>query len=89
MEPARVEAIEGEIDRIIEKRSAERRDANRVEELWKESTERHNKRRWREVGAAWYEHHCRMHDVHARLASEHEEKALSLLNGGNRGEGGR
>ncbi len=77
MESARVEAIEGEIDRIIE-----RKEANAVEELWKNSTRLCNERRRRENGAARREHHLRMREVHARLAEEHENAALSLLRTG-------
>ncbi len=78
----RTEAIESEIDCIIEKRAAERRDANAVEALWRSSARVHNERRRKENGAAWYAHHLRMQEVHARLASEHEAKALSLLGAG-------
>ncbi len=82
MEAERVEAIEGGIDRIIERRAREREDANRVEELWKDSTRLHNEKRRREVRAAWYSHHVALCDVHRRLASEHEAKALSPLEAG-------
>jgi hypothetical protein len=82
MDAARTEVIESEIDRIIERRAGEARDAGRVEELWRDSTRLHNERRRKENGAAWYDHHLRMHEVHARLASEHEAKALSLLEAG-------
>ncbi len=82
MDAARVEAIESEIARIIERRAREREDANRVEELWKDSARLHNERRRRENGAAWREHHLRMREVHARLAEEHENAALSLLGAG-------
>ncbi len=82
MEAAKTEALEAEIDRIIEKRAAEKRDEGAVEELWKDSTRLHNERRRKENGAAWYAHHLRMHEVHARLAEEHEAKALSLLETG-------
>jgi hypothetical protein len=82
VEAERTEKLEAELDRIIEKRAAERRDANRIEELWKDSTRLHNERRRKENGAAWYAHHLRMHEVHARLAEEHENAALSLLQAG-------
>ncbi len=82
MDAAKTEALEAEIDRVIEKRAAERRDANRVEELWKDSTRLHNERHRREVRAAWYSHQVALCDVHWRLASEHEAKALSLLEAG-------
>ncbi len=82
MDAARTEAIEGELDRIIEKRAAERRDANATEELWKDSARVHNERCREEHGAAWYDHHLRMREVHAWLAEEHGARALSLLEAG-------
>ena len=85
MEAERIEKLEAEIDCIIEKRSREARDArdaNRVEELWKDSTRLHNERRRTENGAAWRARHLRMREVHARLSEEHENAALSLLRAG-------
>ncbi len=81
MDAAKAEAVESELDRLIEKRAAEGRDAGRVEELWKDSTRRHNEQRREELGAAWRAHHLRMREVHARLAEEHEARALRLLDG--------
>ncbi|MGH3089786.1 MAG: hypothetical protein ACRDSJ_21110 [Rubrobacteraceae bacterium] len=78
-EAERVEQIESELDRIMEKRARERRDASNVEELWKESARRHNERRRKENGAAWYEHHMTLSDVHRELSAEHERRALKLL----------
>ncbi len=81
MDAERTEAVESELDRIIERRAGEARDANRVEELWRESARAHSERRREELGAAWYDHHLRMREVHARLAEEHEARALRLLDG--------
>ncbi len=82
MEAEKTEALEAEIDRIIERRAREHNDANRTEELWRKSSRVHNARRRRANGAAWREHHLRMQEVHARLAEEHENAALSLLQAG-------
>jgi hypothetical protein len=82
MEAEKTEALEAEIDRIIERRAREHNDANRTEELWRKSSRVHNARRRRENGAAWYDHHMAMREVHSRLASEHEAKALALLGAG-------
>jgi|GEM_PF-3553501 len=79
MDAERTEAIEGELDRLIERRAGEARDANRVEELWRDSARLHDERRRRENGAAWRAHHAAMQEVHSRLAREHEAKALALL----------
>lgn len=81
-EAEKTEALEAEIDRIIERRARERDDANVSEELWKASARVHNDRRRKENGAAWYDFHMSMREVHSRLAGEHEAKALSLLGAG-------
>jgi hypothetical protein len=80
-EAERAEKLEAEIDSLIEKRAAEKRDEGAVEELWRDSTRRHNEQRREELGAAWRAHHLRMREVHARLADEHEARALRLLGG--------
>jgi metal-responsive CopG/Arc/MetJ family transcriptional regulator len=80
-EAERAEKLEAEIDSLIEKRAAEKRDEGAIEELWKDSTRRHNGQRREGHAAAWYDHHLRMQMVHARLASEHEARALRLLGG--------
>ena len=85
MDAAKAEAVEGELDRIIDKRAAERRDEGTVEELWKESARVHNEQRREALGLAWREHHLRMREVHARLASEHERRAAGLLEAGEAG----
>ncbi len=81
MDAAKAEAVESELDRLIERRAREERDADATEELWRESARVHSERRREELGAAWYDHHLRMQEVHARLASEHEARALRLLGG--------
>ena len=75
-EAERAEKLEAEIDSLIEKRAAEKRDEGAVEELWRDSTRRHNEQRREELGAAWRAYHLRMREVHARLADEHEARAL-------------
>ena len=81
MEAERIDAIESELDRLIERRAREERDADATEELWKESARVHNEQRREALGLAWREHHLRMREVHARLASEYEARALRLLGG--------
>jgi hypothetical protein len=82
-EAAKTEAVETELDRIIERRAGEARDANRVEELWRESARAHSERRREELGAAWYGYHEHMKEVHSMLARQHEIEALKLLEPGN------
>ena len=81
MDAAKAEAVESELDRLIERRAREERDANHVEELWRVSSKRVAEERRREVRTAWYTHHVAMREVHARLADEHEARALRLLGG--------
>jgi (p)ppGpp synthase/HD superfamily hydrolase len=85
MEAERAEKLEAELDRITERRAREERDAAPIEEAWKDSTRRHSERRREELGAAWYDHHLRMQEVHASLASEHERRAAGLLEAGEAG----
>ncbi len=60
-----------------------------IEALWKDTARRRNEKRRKENGAAWYDFHMAMREVHSRLAGGHEEKALTLLGAGTPGEGGR
>jgi hypothetical protein len=73
-----VERVESELDRIVEKRARERREANEVEELWAESTRRHNHRIREENRLAWRDFHQHMQALHDALAAEHRAKALAL-----------
>ena len=85
MDAAKAEAVESELDRLIERRAREERDVDATEELWKESARVHNEQRREGHAAAWYDHHLRMQEVHARLASEHERRAAGLLEAGEAG----
>lgn len=77
-----LERVESELDRIVEKRAREARDAERVEELWAESARRDRERRREENREAWRSFHAHMQALHAGLASEHQEKAAKLDVGG-------
>jgi hypothetical protein len=77
-----VERVEAELDRLVERRAVEARDAERVEDLWKESTRRARDKRRRENAAAWYGHHEHMRELHSSLSAEHEARARALLGGG-------
>ncbi len=83
MEAARVEAIESEIDRIIERRARERDDANRVEELWKESARKAGGQRRKENRALWHGYHMdqaeRIERVASEIAAGHRAKAEELM----------
>ncbi len=83
MEAAKVEAIESEIDRIIERRAREREDANRVEELWKDSARKVNGQRREEMRALWHGYHMdqaeRIERVASEIAAGHRAKAEELM----------
>jgi hypothetical protein len=83
MDAAKAEAVESELDRIIERRAREERDSAPVEEAWRDSTRRHSEQRREELGAAWYGYHEHMKEVHSMLARQHEIEALKLLEPGN------
>ncbi len=82
MDVEAIERVESELDRIIEKRAHEAKDAERIEDLWKESTRRERDKRRRENRALWYGHHVHMRELHSSLAREHEARARALLGGG-------
>ncbi len=82
MDVEAMERVESELDRIIEKRAHEAKDAERIEDLWKESTRRERDKRRRENRALWHGHHEHMRELHSSLAAEHEARARALLGGG-------
>jgi hypothetical protein len=77
-----IERVEAELDQFVLKRDRERRDANRVEELWAESARRDLARRRRENCALWYAHEMHLSAVHAALSEEHRMKAEALNGSG-------
>jgi hypothetical protein len=77
---ARSEAVEADLDRLIERRSRKGEvDRDEQEELWKASVARHNARRDEEMRAAWCEHHqgqaARLRTTLEALIAAHEEQA--------------
>jgi hypothetical protein len=72
------EAVEADLNRLIERRSRQR-DADEQEELWRESVRRYNDRREAELRAAWCEHHegqaARLRVVLEELIADHEQRA--------------
>ncbi len=79
------EAVEKELDRLIERRalksSAEQR---RVEDLWREQERAHREKARRENRALWYAHEMHLCELHESLAAAHAEKARALLEEGVR-----
>ena len=82
MDVSRREAVEHELNRLIEKRDDERTSAEGhrpSEELWKASVERYNCERERQLRAAWCEYHqgqaVRHRAVLETLIARHEQQA--------------
>jgi hypothetical protein len=78
---ARGEAIEKELDAMIERRSRQR-DSEEASELWKESVMAYTARRREEMRAAWHEYHqdqaARHRAVLESLIARHEGEAARL-----------
>jgi hypothetical protein len=72
------EAVESELDRLIERRSRQK-DPDEESELWKESVRAYTARRREEMRAAWCEHHqgqaVRLRAVLEELIANHEKQA--------------
>jgi hypothetical protein len=83
VDAARVETLDSEIDRIIERRARERKDADRVEELWRESARKVDERWREEMRALWHGYHMdqaqRIERTAAQLAAEHRARAEELV----------
>jgi len=77
-----VEAVEAELDRLVSRRAVEARDAELVEELWKQSERAHRDRRREENREAWHSYEMHMCKLHASLSEEHRVKALTFLKQG-------
>ncbi len=77
----RGEMVEGELDRLIERRSRQK-DPDEESELWQESVRRYNARLREERRAAWCEHHqgqaARLRAVLEALIARHEDEAERL-----------
>jgi hypothetical protein len=72
--------VEKDLDRLIERRAQNgESDPDERDELWKESIRAYHERKRRQVEAARYAFEMNMCELHERLATEHEERALKLL----------
>ena len=87
MDVARGEAVEAELNRLIEKRSARAIDPDEREEVWKASVRTYNARKHKEMRAAWTAFHEDQAERHRRtleeLISYHETRAQRLLTEGD------
>ena len=75
------EAVEADLNRLIERRSRQR-DADEQEELWRESVRRYNYRKQEQLRNEWCEYHqgqaARHRAVLESLIARHEEEAAKL-----------
>ncbi len=81
MDISRSEIVETDLDRLIERRDAQRRktEGERLEEaLWAESVARYNARREADHRAAWFEYEMRLYRIHSGLAADHRARAEGL-----------
>jgi hypothetical protein len=81
---ARSEAVEADLDRLIERRSRKGEvDPDEQEELWKESMRRFNEKRRQMARFEWHAFHCGQAERHRAtlqaLIEHHEEQAAKLM----------
>src|ERR687898_2785833 len=83
---SRSEGVEHELNRLIERRHDHRTAEERYrpsEELWKESVERYNSERDRQLRTEWAEYHqgqaARHSAVLKGFIAHHEEQAAKLM----------
>jgi hypothetical protein len=89
---AQGEKVEGELDIFISRRDEQRRrvEGERPEhEIWQESEDRYLERERLKLNARLYTFEMNMCELHERLAAEHEERALRLLEDEPNGNGER
>jgi hypothetical protein len=76
------EAVEAELDRLIERRSRQK-DPDEESELWQESVEAYEEKRRQMARVEWHLHHTaqaeRLRRTLEALASHHEEQAAKLM----------
>jgi hypothetical protein len=83
---SRSEAVENELNRLIDKRHDQRTAEEKhrpSEELWQESVERYNAEHQRQLRAEWCEYHqdqvARHRAVLEALIARHEDEAAKLM----------
>ncbi len=74
-----LERAEAQINRLIERRAAEREQANAESAAWAESVQRYNAQRREAERLAWLDHHRRLAETHELLADEHRRKLGELI----------
>lgn len=90
MDISRSEQVETDLDRLIERRDAERRktEGERLEEaLWMPSERAYFARQEADHRAAWHDYEMRLYRIHSGLAAEHLARAQRLEANGARENG--
>jgi hypothetical protein len=81
-QPGRGEAVEAELDRLIERRSRQK-DPDEESELWKESVRAYEEKRRQVARLEWRAFHCGQAERHRAtlqaLIEQHEEPAAKLM----------
>jgi hypothetical protein len=76
------EAVEGELDRLIQRRSRQK-DPDEESELWQASVRAYEEKRRQMARAEWHLHHTaqaeRLRRTLEELASHHEREAAKLM----------
>ena len=72
------EAVEADLNRLIERRSRQR-DAEEESELWKESVRRYNARRREENRLAWCDYFSHLAGSLRARAEEYDHRAQALM----------
>jgi hypothetical protein len=79
---ARGEMVEGELDRLIERRSRQK-DLDQESELWRESAKHYDKKRRQVARFEWHAFHCGQAERHRAtlraLIEHHEEQAAKFV----------
>jgi hypothetical protein len=80
---SRGEAVEHELNRLIEKRHDQgaTEEQEKLEDLWMPSVQTYAARREEELRDAWREHFLRMRAVHWSIGDEYDAKLQALENG--------
>ena len=78
------EAVEAELNRLIERRSTRETDPDERDELWKASVAAYNARRREETRLAWCEYYSRLAGSLRARAKEYDQRVAQLE---DRGEG--
>jgi hypothetical protein len=72
------EGLENELNKFIEKRAREVRDANWRSRIWANSLKDYNLRQAAQHREEWIAFHRGLEQLHSKLAREHDEAAKRL-----------